>query len=319
MAAVPIWQDVTVNLGAYASIEFRITADGIVIYTGKAYRSPGASNIYVRINEICADYLSHSLPSFTDRTFTAFNLPSFVVQRKPSSSWSTVQTVQFYPDWSYDYGFSSNIISAPINGHLDSRMTVLTSRKEITADVSASYKNQSGTTTTRTCTITTKPNNGTCAFYASAVANTAQITVNSQVYKVVTDCGRYALYYVNAYGGWDQFLIEGNDLEADNLERYLREIVYDNTSAVNAGKENYVSEVTKSWTFYTGSLSDSQAGRMHHLLNSPLVYLQELSTNLVLPVIITTNTAEYKTYKNNGRKMVNYSFSVELAQNRIRR
>ena len=300
-------------------MEFRITSGGSTIYSGKAVSRPGESTAKIRINEICADFLSSSLPTFTDRTFSPMSLPSFVVQKKSGSSWSTVETVDFYPDWSYDYQFTGDILSFPINGRVDSRMMIFTSKKNISSNVSASYKKKTGTTTSRTTTVSPTPNNGTCAFLANAVSDTIQITVNSNVYKVVTDCAKYALYYVNDFGGWDQFLIEGNDLEVDNLTRFISEQGYNNTSQANAGRVNYVNEITKGWTFNTGWMNDTAGARMHHLINSCLVYLVEISTRYTYPVIITSNSCEYKTYKNQGRQVVNYSFTVELAQNRIRR
>lgn len=318
MALIPIWKDKIVDLGS-SSVEFRITSGGSTIYSGKAVSRPGESTAKIRINEICADFLSSSLPTFTDRTFSPMSLPSFVVQKKSGSSWSTVETVDFYPDWSYDYQFTGDILSFPINGRVDSRMMIFTSKKNISSNVSASYKKKTGTTTTKTTTVSPTPNNGTCAFLANAVSDTIQITVNSNVYKVVTDCAKYALYYVNDFGGWDQFLIEGNDLEVDNLTRFISERGYNNTSQVNAGRVNYVNEITKGWTFNTGWMNDTAGARMHHLINSCLVYLVEISTRYTYPVIITSNSCEYKTYKNQGRQVVNYSFTVELAQNRIRR
>ena len=318
MALIPIWKDKIVDLGS-SSVEFRITSGGSTIYSGKAVSRPGESTAKIRINEICADFLSSSLPTFTDRTFSPMSLPSFVVQKKSGSSWSTVETVDFYPDWSYDYQFTGDILSFPINGRVDSRMMIFTSKKNISSNVSASYKKKTGTITTKTTTVSPTPNNGTCAFLANAVSDTIQITVNSNVYKVVTDCAKYALYYVNDFGGWDQFLIEGNNLEVDNLTRFISERGYNNTSQVNAGRVNYVNEITKGWTFNTGWMNDTAGARMHHLINSCLVYLVEISTRYTYPVIITSNSCEYKTYKNQGRQVVNYSFTVELAQNRIRR
>lgn len=318
MAAIPIWKDKIVDLGT-SSVDFRITADGVVIYTGRAIARPGESTAKVRINEICADYLLMTLPSFLDRTFTSFSLPTFVVQKKPSSTWNTVETVTFYNDLSYDYNFAGDTLSFPINGRLDSRMAILTSKKNLSGNVTATYKKSNGTTTTRTTTVSPTPNDGTSSFVVSAVSDTVEVTVNGNTYKVVTDCSKYCLVYVNAYGGWDQFLIEGNDIEADSLQRFIREQEYNNNTPTNAGKVNYVTEVNKGWTFHSGWLTDVQASRMHHLLDSCLVYLVDNATKATLPVIITTNTAEYKTFKNQGRQAVNYTFTVELAQNRIRR
>ena len=138
-------------------------------------------------------------------------------------------------------------------------------------------------------------------------------------YQVVTGCAKYALFYVNAFGGWDSFLIEGNDLEDDTLKRFNREVVYDNSNIVHRGVHNYVNEVTKGFTFHSGWLLADQGLRMHHLINSAFVYLYDFANDSLIPVIVTDNTCEYKTFKNQGNRMVDYTIRVELAQNRIRR
>ena len=318
MAAIPIWKDKVIDLGA-ASVEFRITSGGNTIYSGKSIARPGEANAKVRINDICADFLSNALPTITDRTFTSFSLPSFVVQKKSGGSWSTIDTIDFYNDWSYDYGFSGVLISDPINGKVTADMFILYSKLNITSNIVATYHKSGGTTTNRTSSVSPTPNNGTSAFDVGAVSDTIKVVIGSLTYPVVADCYKYALYYVNAYGGWDHLLVEGTDLEADSLERHIREQEYDNTNIQNRGRVNYVNEVTKSWTLNTGLLTDDQASRMHHLLNSPLVYLCEIASTTFIPVVITTNTCEYKTYRNQGNRMFNYQLTIELAQNRIRR
>lgn len=320
MALIPIWKDKYVSLGANPQIYFRIQVSGATIYSGLAVAKPGELTISVRVNDICADWLTNALPTLTDRTFTDASYPSFVVQKYSGGSWVNVETIDFIPDWSFDYGILLNALADPINSRVDSRMFVLTSKNNITANVTASYTKANGTTTTRTTTISSPPKNGTCAFKANAVADTIQISVNGFTYEVVRDtCNRYCLYYVNAYGGWDGFLIEGNVTESDNYSRNAVEKDYDNTQLVNRGKENWLNEVTKAWTMHTGLLDDAQAGRMHHLIGSPLVYMCDLSTGDVWPVIVTDTACEYKTYKNQGNKMAEYTINVELAQNRIRR
>ena len=318
MSAIPIWKDKTVSLGS-SSVAFRIMKmdDSSIIYQGKAYKAPGAGSVPIRINEICADYLVNALPTMTDRSFTLLTKPSFKVQKKPASTWNDVETVEFYNDWSYDYAFSSSLLSVPITTRVDARMFILTTKLQ-TGTVNATYKNKSGTSSIRTATVSgTK--DGTAAFKVDAISNPASVTVNGYTYTVVTTCAKFALYYVNAYGGWDQFLIEGNGMETDSMERFLREMEYDNTSIVNRGTDNYVSEMTKTWTLNSGLLTDDEASRMHHLLNSCMVYLLDIATGNFIPVVISSNTCDYKTFKNQGNRMFNYQFSVQLAQNRIRR
>lgn len=314
--AIPIWKDKIVDLGS-ASVLFRITTGGTTIYEGKATARPGESTAKVRINDICADYLVHALPTMQDLAYTAMTLPTFVVQKKPSSSWTTVTSVQFSPDWSYDYGTTPSDLSAPINGRVDNRMLILFSGSGMSS-LSASYHRTSGTSTSRSISVSSG-STGTGAFNAGAVSGVDRITIKSRVYYPIGSCYRYALYYVNAFGGWDQFLIEGNDMEVDEVVRHLREVEYDNNSIINAGKDNYVNEVNKSWTFHSGLLTDDEASRMHHLVDSNYVYLCHIPSRYMYPVIMETNTCQYKTFKNQGRRMVEYTIQVGLAQNRLRR
>lgn len=319
MALTPIWKDIVVNLIAQ-SARFRILDhdSSVSIYEGSATAKPGEASAKVRINDICADYLENSIPALTDRDFSDLAWRKFDVQVL-NSTWGTIGSVEFYNDWSYDYGFpGSGDLSFPINGRVDDRMFIMFSGLEMTS-LSASYRRTGGTSTSRSAYTPTPPYSGTGVFKANAVANVEKIVIKSRVYYPVGDCYKYALYYVNAYGGWDQFLIEGNDLETDEVARHLNEVEYDNTDIQNRGVNNYVSEITKSWTLHTGLLTDDEASRMHHLLNSNLVYLYNIPTGELIPVTMQTNTCEYKTFKNQGRRMVEYTIQVELAQNRIRR
>ena len=319
--AVPIWKDYIAEVnGVYRIV---VSATGDVIYTGYSVPKPGDSYGKVRINDICADYIVNTLPTLTDRSFTALSAPTFKLQMRVSAAggyqWVDLYTIQFYNNWSYDYGQTSKVLSAPINGHVDLRMPILFTALDLT-QLQAVYRVPGGSYN-RIITLPTTPASGTGTFKANAVSTfTKSITINNTLrYDVVGACYKFALYYVNAYGGWDQFLLEGNDLESDELTRYIREVEYDNNLLINRGKDNYVNEVTKTWSLHSGVLTGDQGSRMHHLLNSPLVYLMDIPTGDMIPVIIKDNTCEYKTIKNQGGRMVEYTILVELAQNRIRR
>jgi hypothetical protein len=143
--------------------------------------------------------------------------------------------------------------------------------------------------------------------------------IGSASFKVVNKCNRYALYYVNAFGGWDSLLIEGNHSETDSLVRHERVVEYDNTSSANRGRVNYVNEIQKRMTLHTSWLLGDEASRMHHLLNATEVYLYDLEKRQMMPVVLTNTTTEYKTYKGNGGQLVNYAIEVAFANDRIRR
>lgn len=340
--AAPIWQDYTVTVGSnVASAKFTIqeNATGSTIYTGKAFTRPGATDPVVRINDICADWLQNTFPvlaaGMSPADLAALSLPvQFDIY---DDNGVLLDSVQFYDDWSYEQGFDYTTLGlcAPINGRIDCRQwipcTVLDG-----SDVTAVLTFEDGSTITVVFPLEVQADfnldynedfaisvllsgSGTAVFDLSQWNNVAQVELNGlTTYKVVDCCGAYALIYKNAYGGWDTFLIEGNHLEADGVTHHTAERVYDNANGRERGTVNYVNELRKGWTFHTGLLDDEQAGRMHHLLNSPDVYLQDLAAGSIVPVVLTGSETEYKRYAN-GRRMAEYTITAELAQERVRR
>lgn len=335
--ANPIWKDYYVNLGTADSAQFRILVGEDVIYTGKAHKRPGQENNQIRINDICADFLENVFPKLVGTTFTEAEYVSFVVQTLSGETWSTKATVQFDNDWSYDYDFNPATMGMcfPVNGHIDLRQwvvftaynakTITATIKlangdsfdvrisvEISSDFNADYNNDFSRSVRASQT-------GTAVFDLSKWGDVKSVTIGNKSFKVVNTCSRYALYYLNAYGGWDSLLIEGNHSEVDNLTRHMRETEYDNRNVQNRGTHNYVNEIVKTLTLHTSWLSDDESSKMHHLLNSTNVYLGDLNSGRMIPVVLTDTTSEYKTYKGNGGKLVNYAINVTIAQERIRR
>lgn len=341
MAAVPIWKDNFVTLGTGNSILYRIvlsdTSD--VIYTGKAYKRPGEDSIIIRVNDVCADYLENVLPTLSQAEFTQINLPvTFLVQSSSNgTSWTTKKTIQFLNDWSYDYGYNAATMgmSFPINGRIDARMPIVWTGLNVSS-VTATIYFKDGTSSVVIIAVAISNDfnadfnadfsrsvrsagSGTAVFLPDAWDNVDRISVGNSTFKVVTECASYALYYLNAYGGWDSFLVEGNNMEVDSLKRYTREIVYDNRDIQNRGINNYVNEITKGITLHTGWLYGESGLRMHHLINSTDVYLYDIANERMIPVTIPASDCEYRTYHNQGSQLVKYTIQVEVAQNRVRR
>lgn len=320
--AVPIWKDTYVDFGTASSVAFEVHLDsssGTLIYYGTAVKRPGASTNSIRINDICAAYLSHTFPTMASGTVTSLDVQTFVVTYSSSST-----TVEFINDWSYDYdiNYASTTgvyLNAPINGHIQRNQLLPLSVFGRTSYV-LNYITASGVSTT-----SASGGPGTLAFALSGSTSYTGIQTNPNyganqaTWYFVDSCNQYALYYVNAYGGWDEFLIEGNKAEQDTLTRYFREVEYDNTSVENASRQNYANEITKQVTFHTGYLTDDEASRMHHLLNSPAIYICDITEGTYVPATITNTTTEYKTKASNGGRPVNYAITLDISHNYIRR
>lgn len=337
--AIPIWKDKIIDLLA-DHIPFRIYDwdNSMVVYQGVAHARPGETTAKIKVNDICADYLQNVLPGLGDNGFSSMGLKTLNIQVKPEGyNWMPKEDVTFYNDWSYEYGYDPATMgmSFPINGRIDSRMPIVWSGLDQSqVRITINYNNGTSSFLIIPVAISAdfnsdfnddfaqdaqSPDSGTAVFYPSEWDDVSEILIGNSTFKVVTDCARYALYYVNAFGGWDCYLIEGNFLETDNLKRYTREVEYDNREISNRGIHNFVNEITKTITLHTGWLFHDQGERMHHLINSTCVYLYDIPAGQMIPVTIPTTSCEYKTYKNQGNRLVNYTIQVQVAQNRIRR
>lgn len=322
--ASPIWKDNYVTMGTAEYADFRMSHDTQTVYQGRAYKKPGEDSVRVRINDICADYLSSPFPALTNGSFTPDGTGAFAFSYLPkgSSLWlNIVPAVTFMDDWSYDYGFDYSRTnfgrSNPITHRIDPRQWLMVS---IFGARSMRFTvfNSTGIRTVSTDTAE-KGYGGTGVIDVSLQPNPTKIVANQKTYTVVEPCNRYALYYLNSYGGWDSLLIEGAVSESDSVERHTASMEYDNSDRAARGERDYLNSLTKEYIFRTGWLSDDESSRMHELLNSTDVYGFDLVERAMFPLVLTGTETEYKTYKGNGNKLVNYSISSRLAQGRERR
>lgn len=340
--AEPIWKDYYQSLGTGDAYTYRIVAGGSSIYQGRAVKRPGETYNRIRLNEVCADWLSGSLPNLSSATFTALEnagFPvTFTVQTLSGNSWVNVGTVDFLLDWSYDYNYAvaSDGLAFPINGHFDMRMWVPYTAYNA-ASVTMTIHYTDGTTNTVTVPIAISADfsndfntdfarsvrsagSGTAIFSLAQYSNVSYITIGAATYKVVGDCDhRYALYYRNAYGGYDAFLPEGTWKMQDAVSARTYDRDYDNTDIQNRGTVHYLSDIRKSVILNSGWLSEDESSRMWHLLESTEVFLYDMVLAEMIPVTMQVTSVDHKTFKNNGRTAINYEMTVTYALDRIRR
>lgn len=135
-------------------------------------------------------------------------------------------------------------------------------------------------------------------------------TIPSAVYDK-TYCGDYALYYLNAFGGYDSFLIEHNLRETQSISTTNFGIANSAVNYMARGNNSSVNVNVKTYSFNTGWLSDEQSAKVYlHLLNSPEVYLWDCKKATYRHCRITGKSVEKKKFIN-GRKLVSYDISIE--------
>lgn len=330
--ANPIWKDYFVSLGAVASQHFRIRVSSTTIYQGLAVRSASSGNLYIRINDICADYMAQVVPPIMGNSARGGFFPvSFTVQKSSNgSSWTTVETVSFNDDWSYVDGFdpASSGMSFPITGRIDLRQKIVQTRYS-SSGVTATARYGS---TTRSVSLSVIISTDFSAFYNAVAAAGAgrlefscptyevyssktltSVTIGATTYEVTKGCPEYCLYYKNPFGGYDHLLLEGKCRKnhAGSRQNFVAD--YDN-GRKQREEWTFQNEVTESYTLNTGFLSNEESERMPYLLDSPDVYLVDLNrANVFIPVTISTNSYQVKKFSR-GDGMVNYTFDVAVSQ-----
>lgn len=158
-----------------------------------------------------------------------------------------------------------------------------------------------------------------CADLGASNARLTIISGNGVISYDCRYCGDYAVYYTNKYGGWCAFLFEGICKRIDNLKDYKYNRATSNQT-INFENNRYLVEVSPTYQLRTGWLSDEEAARLaSDLLPTTKMYLHNLITDEIKPAIITDTSAEYKTFKNNNRKFVQYTVSVQESQTKLRR
>ena len=346
MALAPIWRDYTVTLDVGTSrtyIDFEIRTggwSGTTIYAGRAHQRPGVTPIKARINDICADYIAAVLPRLVGEFTYMGNAETFYVVTIVGGTTTQVDSVTFYNNWSYDPDFdpATMDLADPVNGLVDPRQLLFFSVLPGLTSVNATLTYKDGTVSVVSipiygsgdCSADFSPDFNIADSGASGTAvldltdytghgGLATVQMGHTTYTVVDRCRTFALYYVNALGGWDQLVLDGNTTARDDLVRYTMAMDYDNSQLAARGRKDYAIEVTPAWELRTGLLADEQSLRMDNLINSTEVYLCDLATGRFYPILLTDTAAERKTYKGQGARMFNYTVNAKLAQERFRR
>lgn len=336
--AIPIWKDKFCNLGAVASQYFRIRVSSITIYSGRAYRAASSGNLYIRINDICADYMAQRPGAVPLTSASAMAFPvSFTVQKSSNgSTWSSVETVQFNDDWSYDNGFDPSVsgMAFPVTGRIDLRQRIYQTRYS-SGSVTA-YARYGNTTRSISLTVQTTPLQDAflislchagagyvvfdCAANATYNGKTLKsVTIGAATYVVAKSCPQKVLYYKNPYGGYDHLLIEGSATRSHSVGRETFVADRDNNYRT---REEWVfqNEVTERWDVNTGLLTTEESARMPYLLDSPQVFICDLDApTAAFPANIVTDSYNAESYNVKGNRMRNHTFQVQVAQKSYRR
>lgn len=329
----PIWKDFILTLGETpaSAVDFDLQDDnnlGVTLYSGRAYTRPGQTIPQARINDIVASQLRRGLTIIGETDVPYF----FAYISAVGEGVIYEYEKEFYADWSYDPGFDvdTDLLNVPIcDILLPGQWVPCTMRNSTTASFFITHTeaeagdfnedfNHDFLISGDVVDEETVANGGvlqTAWFSLRNYPTATKVEVDGRTYRVGGGCRQYALYYVNAYGGWDTFPVRANTQESDAVTHHTTEREYDNSTPSARGRSNFVNELQHKYVFHSHPLTLEQSLRMHHLLNSPCVYLHDIVANVIRPVVLTGSTTEYK--RDGG--LYQYTIEAELAQDRIRR
>ena len=328
----PIWKDyIWAEETLDDFIEYHLDDGGTTIYAGKAYKYPGADRVEFLLNSVTENYLSNGL-SFPAISKTSI-MPNYLKDFTLVTSTGNEKPIIFFNDWSYkDTDLTSGyFLSDPITGLIDPRQYVMASWLLPTGEgIVNRFYYKDGIQTATDITLKSGINGYTfvenitnlqlgCGDYIVIAFVVSGTISQKQIKYTIDNTGKdYVLYYVNAAGGWDSLLIEGNVKKTDEFESesYIKRVLRPSTEFA---RNKYLNTITSSWTLYTGYLNDEQASKMYNLLESTQVYLHNLKDNTITPVLITDTSCEYKTYKNQGKNKFYYTINVESSQDNYRK
>ena len=332
MTYLPIYQDLKHTFVSSDSlVHYTITdVNDNLLYEGSAYRKPGQEKAFIYINRIVSSNIN--IKDITGPSLSWVNgYATFTAVVKEVASNSTVyrNEYRFVYNWDYDSGAytASENINYPVTAVVSPNDTIPISFwvGDTIPQISAKYNFPDGTNSTvnldQTGAITNDINtiNIQASKYKAALvsSDSVDIIVGENIINTyrTTSCNRYTLYYYNKRGGVDIVPLNGGLTKAEDFDRTVFNVEYENSSNSNIAKKVINNNITTKYTATTRFMTDEQAARFaKHFLSSPAVMLHDNVDDETYSVILDEKGAEYKTFKSNGNHFVQYTFSFSLTQ-----
>ena len=330
MTYLPIYQDKKHTFASSDSlVHYTITdANDNLLYEGSAYRKPGQEKAFIYVNRIVSSNIN--IKDISDPSLSWVNgYATFTAVVKEVALNNTVYrtTYRFVYNWDYESGaYTSTVnINFPVVTEISPNDSIPISYwvGDTAPHISAKYHFPDGTNSTvnldQTGVITNDINtiNIQSSINRTALvsSDSVDIMVGDEIINTyrTTSCNRYTLYYYNKRGGVDVMPLNGGLTKSEDFDRTVFNVEYENSSNSNIAKKVINNNITTKYTATTRFMTDVQAARFaKHFISSPAVMLHDNVDDETYSVILDENSAEYKTFKSNGRQFNQYTFSFSL-------
>ena len=316
----PTWKDVFVpiprtsddatNITYSVSVMNNETSEYEVVYRGNAVFTDKDPEI--NITEIVRDYVEDNIDISGEAGYTQKIDLTKVILNTGEEGDNLVASLYYYYDYSFDKDFKLTR-NMPILNYFDARQNIFLSFLNLSGETNI-IRISAGGRLLRLRFDTPGIFHHKLAHYDGNIIVNAPDKSTTLTSK--NTCAKYAIYYLNPLGGWDQLLIEGKVVKTIKLENKSYKRNFDNNTNEFENK-HYLKNLTTSYKLTTGYLTDAQAKLMPNLIETTKAYLCELDTNNYIPVLINTTSVDIKTYRNQGRKLFTYTIEVQESQNKF--
>lgn len=310
-------------------VEYTISLNGVTIYSGRVYPYDGDDTATIDISDICRELLDTFYEKLIDRVTGVYQMPSgvmtngsrlinpinrFIVHQDEVET-SYLVAYDYNTDYVLERPYGRNL-NDPILLEADPRQRLFASGYNIAGIDSYSYQVNGlppldYSITSQTFNLLALDLNDISLSPGDSVTMTSNGV--SSIYKIVPEChNRFALYYVNKYGGLDSLLCSGKAVEAFNSKYTPFRQYSDRTVRTGFADVKLGQEIEKRYALNTGLLNDDGASKIDHLIYSPKVWIHDLEKDTITSCLIEDSSYTVKNYRND--RVVQYAINVSESQ-----
>lgn len=311
-------------------IDYTVSFGGKPVYNGRVHPFEDSGTVEIDISEICRNFLEplyENIINFSGATDLSevpqtdklTTIGDFIVSSDNNPDGDATYKVAY--DYNTDYISElpdSDTLNAFIAYKVDPRQRLyLTAYSNAAMNFTLNINGEQADTKTITSGV-----------FANYGVNLNQFSLNKgdrvsfgtvRDFEVIAPCqNRFALYYVNKYGGLDSLLFTGRAIEGYNATDTDVKLYNDRLDRRDWEQKRIYREIDKTYQLNTGFIIRRDDSRLiDHLFNSPKVWIHDLEADTITSCLITDRAIQVAEYRYDG--LVNYTINVKESQQQIRR
>lgn len=309
-------------------IDYTVSFGGNPVYSGRVHPFEDSGTVEIDISEICRNFLE---PLYEDiiNFSGATDLSEVPYTDKLTTIGDFTVSSDNSPDATYKVAYDYNtdyiselpdiaLINEPVSNKVDPRQRLyFTAYSNGEMSFTLNINGQQADTKSITSDVYVNYGVNLNEFALSKGDKVSLGTVRD--FEVIPICqNRFALYYVNKYGGLDSLLLTARAIEGYNAQDTDVKLYNNRANRRDWEQKRIYSEINKTYQLNTGFIIHRNDSRLiDHLFNSPKVWIHDLEQDTITSCLILDRTVQVAEKRYDG--LVNYTINVVESQQQIRR